>query len=115
MVAIGPLREGVMGAAEITEKLLRRSTQKPHNRKFLVRPRIVICVPFGITAVEKRAVRESAEQAGAHEVYLIEEPMAAAIGAGLPITEPAGNMIGDIGGGTTPVPVTSPAGVGFCP
>src|SRR5260370_38862093 len=84
-----------------------------HNRDPLARPRIVDCVSLGITAVEKRAVRESAESAGAREVYLIEEPMAAAIGAGLPITEPTGNMIVDIGGGTTEVAVISLAGVVF--
>ena len=87
--------------------MLRYFIQKIHNRKALVRPRIIICVPFGITEVEKRAVKESAESAGAREVYLIEEPMAAAIGAGLPITEPTGNMIVDIGGGTTEVAVIS--------
>ena len=93
--------------------MLRHFIQKTHNRRYLVRPRIVICAPSGITAVEKRALREAAESAGAREVYLIEEPMAAAIGAGLPITEPSGNMIVDIGGGTTEVAVISLAGVVF--
>src|SRR5499427_446415 len=111
IVAIRPLKDGVIADFEITENMLRYFIQKIHNRKTLVRPRIVICVPFGITAVEKRAVRESAEAAGAREVYLIEEPMAAAIGAGLPITEPSGNMIVDIGGGTTEVAVISLAGI----
>ncbi|NUN15826.1 MAG: rod shape-determining protein, partial [Myxococcales bacterium] len=95
----------------ITEAMLRYFITKAHNRKALVRPRIIICVPFGITEVEKRAVRESAESAGAREVYLIEEPMAAAIGSGLPVTEPSGNMIVDIGGGTTEVAVISLAGI----
>src|SRR6266852_5448202 len=113
IVAIRPLKDGVIADFEITENMLRHFIQKTHNRRFLVRPRIVICVPFGITAVEKRAVRESAESAGAQEVFLIEEPMAAAIGAGLPITEPSGNMIVDIGGGTTEVAVISLAGVVF--
>ena len=87
--------------------------RKAHNRKTLIRPRIIVCIPFGVTEVEKRAVRESAETAGAREVYLIEEPMAAAIGAGLPITEPSGNMVVDIGGGTTEVAVISLAGIVF--
>jgi len=93
--------------------MLRYFIQKVHNRRTLVRPRIIVGVPFGITEVEKRAVRESAESAGAREVYLIEEPMAAAIGAGLPITEPTGNMIVDIGGGTTEVAVISLSGIVF--
>ena len=101
IVAIRPLRDGVIADFEVTEAMLRYFIRKVHSRHTLVRPRIVIGVPFGITEVEKRAVRESAESAGAREVYLIEEPMAAAIGAGLPITEPTGNMIVDIGGGTT--------------
>ena len=109
--AVRPLRDGVIADFEITERMLRHFIEKAHNRKTLVRPRIVICVPFGITEVEKRAVRESAESAGAREVYLIEEPMAAAIGAGLPVTEPTGNMVVDIGGGTTEVAVISLAGI----
>jgi rod shape-determining protein MreB len=113
IIAIRPLKDGVIADFEITEAMLRYFIQKIHNRKTLVRPRIIICVPFGITEVEKRAVKESAESAGAREVYLIEEPMAAAIGAGLPITEPTGNMIVDIGGGTTEVAVISLAGVVF--
>lgn len=109
--AIRPMKDGVIADFEITEAMLRYFIRKAHNRKTLVRPRIIICVPFGITEVEKRAVRESAESAGAREVYLIEEPMAAAIGSGLPITEPSGNMIVDIGGGTTEVAVISLAGI----
>ena len=111
IVAIRPLKDGVIADFEITEAMLRYFIQKIHNRKTLVRPRIIICVPFGITEVEKRAVRESAESAGAREVYLVEEPMAAAIGAGLPITEPSGNMVVDIGGGTTDVAVISLSGI----
>lgn len=109
--AIRPMKDGVIADFEVTEAMLRYFIRKAHNRKTLVRPRIIICVPFGITEVEKRAVRESAESAGAREVYLIEEPMAAAIGSGLPITEPSGNMIVDIGGGTTEVAVISLAGI----
>ena len=111
--AIRPIKDGVIADFEVTEAMLRYFIRKVHNRNTLVRPRIVICVPFGITEVEKRAVKESAESAGAREVYLIEEPMAAAIGAGLPITEPSGNMIVDIGGGTTEVAVISLAGIVF--
>ena len=96
---------------EVTEAMLRYFILRAHQRKTFVHPRIIICVPYGITEVEKRAVRESAESAGAREVYLIEEPMAAAIGAGLPITQPSGNMIVDIGGGTTEVAVISLAGI----
>ena len=109
--AIRPLRDGVIADFEITEAMLRYFITRAHNRKSWVKPRIIICVPFGITEVEKRAVKESAESAGAREVYLIEEPMAAAIGAGLPITEPSGNMVVDIGGGTTEVAVISLAGI----
>lgn len=109
--AIRPMKEGVIADFEVTEAMLRYFITRAHNRRTLVRPRIVICVPHGITEVERRAVRESAESAGAREVYLMEEPMAAAIGAGLPITEPCGNMIVDIGGGTTEVAVISLAGV----
>lgn len=111
IVAIRPMKDGVIADFDHTEEMLRYFIRKVHNRKNLVRPRIVICVPSGITQVEKRAVRESAESAGAREVYLIEEPMAAAIGAGLPITEASGNMIVDIGGGTTEVAVISLAGI----
>ncbi len=111
IVAIRPMKDGVIADFEITEAMLRHFIRKVHNRRMLVRPRIIICVPSGITQVEKRAVRESAESAGAREVFLIEEPMAAAIGAGLPITEPTCNMIVDIGGGTTEVAVISLAGI----
>lgn len=111
IVAIRPMKDGVIADFDITEEMLRYFIQKVHNRKALVRPRIVICVPSGITQVEKRAVKESAESAGAREVYLVEEPMAAAIGAGLPITEANGNMIVDIGGGTTEVAIISLAGI----
>lgn len=111
IVAIRPMKDGVIADFEITEAMLRYFIQKVHNRRRFVGPRIVICVPSGITQVEKRAVKESAEYAGAREVYLIEEPMAAAIGAGLPITEPTGNMIVDIGGGTTEVAVISLSGI----
>jgi len=111
IVAIRPMKDGVIADFEITEAMLRYFITKVHDRKRMVRPRIVIAVPSGITEVEKRAVRESAMSAGAREVYLIEEPMAAAIGAGLPITEPSGNMIIDIGGGTTEVAVISLSGI----
>jgi len=109
--AIRPMRDGVIADFEVTEAMLRHFIQKIHNRRTLVRPRIIIAVPSGITQVEKRAVRESAESAGAREVFLIEEPMAAAIGANLPITEPTCNMVVDIGGGTTEVAVISLAGI----
>jgi rod shape-determining protein MreB len=111
IVAIRPMKDGVIADFEVTEAMLRYFINKVHNRRTLVHPRIIISVPSGITQVEKRAVRESAESAGAREVYLIEEPMAAAIGADLPITEPTANMIVDIGGGTTEVAVISLAGI----
>jgi len=111
IVAIRPMKDGVIADFEIAETMLRYFIRRAHNRKRLVRPRIIICVPTGITPVEKRAVRESAESAGAREVYLIEESMAAAIGAGLPVTEPTSNMVVDIGGGTTEVAVISLAGI----
>jgi rod shape-determining protein MreB len=109
--AIRPMKDGVIADFEITQAMLKHFIQKSMNGSKLVKPRIIICIPFGITQVEKRAVKESAEQAGAREVYLIEEPMAAAIGAGLPITDPSGNMIVDIGGGTTEVAVISLGGI----
>lgn len=111
ITAVRPLRDGVIADFEITEAMLRYFIKAATANAALVRPRIIICVPFGITEVEKRAVKESAESAGAREVFLIEEPMAAAIGAGLPITEPCGNMVVDIGGGTTEVAVISLAGI----
>ncbi len=114
IVATHPLKDGAIADFEITEAMLKYFIQKIHNKKSYARPRIVISVPSAITPIEKRAVRESAETAGAREVYLIEEPMAAAIGVGLPITEPSGNMIVDIGGGTTEVAVISLAGIVYC-
>jgi len=111
IVAIRPMRDGVIADFEVTEAMLRHFIHKVHNRRTFVRPRIIIAVPSGITQVEKRAVRESAESAGAREVFLIEEPMAAAIGAGLPISEPTCNMVVDIGGGTTEVAVISLNGI----
>jgi rod shape-determining protein MreB len=109
--AIRPIKDGVIADFEVTEAMLRYFIRRAHNRRRLVRPRIVICVPPCITSVEKRAVRESAVSAGAREVYLIEEPMAAAIGAGLNVTEPSGNMVVDVGGGTTDVAVISLSGI----
>jgi rod shape-determining protein MreB len=105
------MKDGVIADFEITEAMLRYFIKRAHGRSKMLAPRVIICVPFGITEVEKRAVRESALQAGAKEVYLIEEPMAAAIGAGLPIAEPSGNMIVDVGGGTTEVAVISLSGI----
>ncbi len=113
ITAIRPMRDGVIADFEVTEAMLRHFIRSVHNRRSYVRPRIIVAVPSGITQVEKRAVKESAESAGAREVFLIEEPMAAAIGAGLPITEPTCNMVVDIGGGTTEVAVISLAGIVF--
>jgi rod shape-determining protein MreB len=111
IVAIRPMRDGVIANFEITEAMIKHFIRRVHNRKTLVRPRVVIAVPSGITQVEKRAVRDSAISAGAREVYLMEEPMAAAIGVGLPISNPIGNMIVDVGGGTTEVAVISLSGI----
>ncbi|MDX9822453.1 MAG: rod shape-determining protein [Syntrophales bacterium] len=111
IVAIRPMRDGVIADFDITEAMLRHFILQVHNRRALVRPRIIVSIPSGITQVERRAVRETVESAGAREIYLIEEPMAAAIGAGLPIKEPTSSMIVDIGGGTTEVAVISLAGI----
>jgi len=111
IVAIRPLKDGVIADFDITEQMIRSFIWKIHSRKTLVRPRVIVGVPSGITQVEKRAIRDAADQAGAREVYLIEEPMAAAIGAGLPVQEPTGSMIVDIGGGTTEVAVISLSGI----
>lgn len=113
IIAIRPMKAGVIADFEITEAMLRYFIKKIHNRRKMVRPRIIIAVPSDITEVEKRAVKDSAIHAGAREVFLIEEPMAAAIGVGLPVQEPAGNMIVDIGGGTTEVALISLAGIVF--
>ena len=111
IIAIRPMKNGVIADFSVTEEMIRYFIQKVHNRKSLIRPRIVICVPYGLTQVERKAVKESAMSAGAREVYLIEEPMAAAIGAGLPIKEPQGSMVIDIGGGTTEIGVISLGGL----
>src|SRR5579864_8564245 len=111
IIAVRPLKNGVIADFEVTQEMIKYFIRKVHNRRSLLHPRIVIGIPSGITEVERRAVQESAEQAGAREVYLIEEPMAAAIGADLPISEAHGNMIADIGGGTTEVAVISLGGM----
>lgn len=111
--AIRPLREGVIADFEVAEEMIKYFMQKVHKRRSFISPRVIICVPSGSTAVERRAIQESAESAGARSVYLIEEPMAAAIGAGLPVTEPTGSMVVDIGGGTTEVAVLSLGGIVF--
>jgi len=113
ITAVRPMKDGVIANFEITEAMLRYFIRKVQNNRTMVRPRIIIAVPSGITEVEKRAVKDSTTHAGAREVYLIEEPMAAAIGVGLPVQEPAGNMIVDIGGGTTEVALISLAGIVF--
>ncbi len=109
--AIRPLRDGVIADFEVAEEMIKHFIRKVHNRRSFASPQVVICVPSGSTAVERRAIMESAESAGARRVYLIEEPMAAAIGAGLPVTEPTGSMVVDIGGGTTEVAVLSLGGI----
>ena len=109
--AIRPMRDGVIADFNVTEMMIRYFIEKVHNRKGLFSPRIIICVPFGLTQVERKAVKESAMSAGAREVYLIEEPMAAVIGAGIPVKEPNGNLVVDIGGGTTEIGVTSLGGL----
>ena len=111
ITAIRPMRDGVIADFDVTEKMIRYFIEKVHNRQAFIRPRIVICVPYGLTQVERKAVRESAMSAGAREVFLVDEPMAAAIGAGLPVKEPQGNMVVDIGGGTTEIGVTSLGGL----
>ena len=111
IVAIRPMKNGVIADFSVTEEMIRYFIRKVHNRKSLIRPRIVICVPYGLTQVERKAVKESAMSAGAREVYLIEEPMAAAIGAGLPVRDPQGSMVIDIGGGTTEIGVISLGGL----
>ncbi|SLN72383.1 rod shape-determining protein [Oceanibacterium hippocampi] len=109
--AIRPLRDGVIADFEIAEEMIKHFIRKVHNRGSFASPQVIICVPSGSTAVERRAIQESAESAGSRRVYLIEEPMAAAIGAGLPVTEPTGSMVVDIGGGTTEVAVLSLGGI----
>lgn len=111
IVAVRPLKDGVIADFDTTERMLRYFIQKVHKRRFLAKPRLVICVPSGITGVERRAVEEAGYKAGARKVHIIEEPMAAAIGAGMPIHEPTGNMVVDIGGGTTEIAVISLGGI----
>ncbi len=112
--AIRPMKDGVIADFDMTEKMIRYFIEKAHKRKSFIRPRIVICVPYGLTQVERKAVRESAMSAGAREVYLVEEPMAAAIGADLDIKKPHGNLVVDIGGGTTEIGVISLGGLVIC-
>ncbi|MBF0622570.1 MAG: rod shape-determining protein [Magnetococcales bacterium] len=111
IVATRPMRDGVIADFTVTEAMLKHFIRKVHKRRLFYSPRIIVCVPFGATQVERRAIRESAESAGAREVFLIEEPMAAAIGAGLPVTDASGSMVVDIGGGTTEVAIISLAGI----
>src|SRR6059036_3305839 len=111
ITAIRPLRDGVIADFEVAEEMIKHFIRKVHNRRSFASPQVIICVPSGSTAVERRAIRESAESAGSRRVFLIEEPMAAAIGAGLPVTEPTGSMIVDVGGGTTEVAVLSLGGI----
>lgn len=112
--AVRPMQDGVIADFEMTERMIRYFIEKAHSRKSFIRPRIIICIPYGITQVEKKAVEESAMSAGAREVYLVEEPMAAAIGAGIPVSDPAGYIVVDIGGGTTEIGVTSLGGLVLC-
>ena len=112
--AVRPMQDGVIPDFEMTERMIRYFIEKAHSRKSFIRPRIIICIPYGITQVEKKAVEESAMSAGAREVYLVEEPMAAAIGAGIPVSDPSGYVIVDIGGGTTEIGVTSLGGLVLC-
>ena len=112
--AIRPMKDGVIADFDMTEKMIRKFIEKAHGRSSLISPRIIICIPYGLTQVERKAVRESAMSAGAREVYLIDEPMAAAIGAGIDIREPKGNIIVDIGGGTTEIGVVSLGGLVLC-
>ena len=111
ILAVRPMKDGVIADFDMTEKMIRHFIEKAHRRKALMRPRIIVCVPYGLTSVERKAVRESAISAGAREVFLIEEPMAAAIGAGLPVKEPKGSLVVDIGGGTTEIGVISLGGL----
>ncbi len=111
IVAIRPMKDGVIADFDVTQSMLKYFIKKAYSKKTLIQPRVVICVPSGVTEVEKRAVEEAALQAGAREAYLIEEPMAAAIGAGLPVEEPTGSMVVDIGGGTTEVAIISLGGI----
>ena len=112
--AVRPMQDGVIADFEMTERMIRYFIEKAHSRKSFIRPRIIICIPYGITQVEKKAVEESAMSAGAREVFLVEEPMAAAIGAGIPVSDPDGYVIVDIGGGTTEIGVTSLGGLVLC-
>ena len=112
--AVRPMQDGVIADFEMTERMIRYFIEKAHSRKSFIRPRIIICIPYGITQVEKKAVEESAMSAGAREVFLVEEPMAAAIGAGIPVSDPAGYVVVDIGGGTTEIGVTSLGGLVLC-